>query len=272
MHTAIFEQWSETLSRFVSRSERTNPISIVHSFFLRRVTCCFLIKDWRLSTTCSSGSTLYAFSRSFSTNAPSARESISLTADIMVVISDLACSENSIFFSFISSADSRMLTAWSLIRSKSPIIWSSFETSRLSSSVSVFPLTFTRYVPKASSYLSAAFSPFLIFLARSSLKSKRFARESLRMSTEICAMSHVTFRLLSMATAGVERSLSSRSSFLSFSEASSLMILYESFSSCFVNGIRSPRARSLNTVWTIAIPRGVAAFSTKLNWKMLSSV
>ena len=50
-----------------------------------------------------------------------------------------------------SSADSSTFTAWSEMRSKSPMVFSSSVASSLSSAPSWWALSRTRYVPSASS-------------------------------------------------------------------------------------------------------------------------
>lgn len=134
MLIAMLEQWSLTRSKSVIRSDQTNPVSTVQAplfslvmWLLRRI-----VRKW--SITCSSGSTLKAIALSLFTNAFSVKSSISLVAEHKTEISSLAMDENSIPFSRSSSTDSNTFTAWSEMRSRSPITFSSCVTFALSSS------------------------------------------------------------------------------------------------------------------------------------------
>ena len=62
-----------------------------------------------------------------------------------------AVSENTMLFCCISSADSRIFTLWSAIRSRSPISLRYSAEVRLSASLIWCALSFTRYVPMMSS-------------------------------------------------------------------------------------------------------------------------
>ena len=84
-----------------------------------RVRSCSL----RMSMTRCSGSTSAAAARSLSSKARRERSRISVTAAVITASSFFASSENSIPLSRFSSADSRMFTAWSEMRSRSPMTW-----------------------------------------------------------------------------------------------------------------------------------------------------
>ena len=150
----MLEQWSETRSILVSRSENTKPIWTVHSPFCRRSIWRDLSSSLSLSITCSIGSTCDAASKSSFINESIVIFIISLRAFIIMIISRLASSEKAIFFSLISKAISEILSAWSLIRSKSLSEWSIRDTACESSSVRLLLLRRTKYVPNLSSYLS----------------------------------------------------------------------------------------------------------------------
>ncbi len=148
---AILEQWSAVRSRSVSRSDHTNPTSMEHFPCCKRRIWCVRICSFNWSITSSKDSTMEAVFKSSSKKACSDKSIISLTALEICFNSDMARSVKARFFPRSSSADSKRLTAWSDIRSKSPMILSSFAACPLSSSLICLALSFTRYVPRISS-------------------------------------------------------------------------------------------------------------------------
>ena len=134
------------------------PSSIVH-FPLRRRSIWRVLRSLRSwSITSSRGSTFFARFTSLFTNAFIDMSSISLTALTMTGSSLRACCENLIFLLCISSAASTMFTAWSEMRSRSPIVCSMLDTILLSFSERSFELIFRIYEPILSSKISIAFS------------------------------------------------------------------------------------------------------------------
>ncbi len=85
-----------------------------------------------------------ACSMSFSRKAPRDRSRISSTAEESTASSAAAPEVNESFLSCISSADSSRFTAWSEMRSISPMTFSSFAASWLSASLMGLALSFTR--------------------------------------------------------------------------------------------------------------------------------
>ena len=109
------------------------------------------ICSFSATMTCFSGSTCAAAARSFSLNARSAVFNISLTAPMSTFSSFSAVAlKPSPLLRSSSDAASRF-TAWSEIRSKSPIIFNNSVASSLSASLSCWALRRTRYVPSSSS-------------------------------------------------------------------------------------------------------------------------
>ena len=82
--------------------------------------------------TSSIGSTLLAILSSFVSNPFTAASTTSSTAFVITFNSASASSENFIFFSYSSFAERMMLTAWSEIRSKSPMQCNIIDKSWLS--------------------------------------------------------------------------------------------------------------------------------------------
>ena len=98
----------------------------------------------RSSITCSSGSTRAAADTSLLRNACTALDRISCTAPDSTASSSFAAPLNVSPLSRSSSADSSTFTAWSEMRSKSPMVFSSSVASSLSSAPICCVLSFTR--------------------------------------------------------------------------------------------------------------------------------
>ena len=144
MHPAILEQWSDTRSKSVSISDQTNPASMLHCSFCSRRMWLVRSCSFSPSITCSRGSTMTADCRSFFKNASRDNERISLTALVSTFNSASAGADSSIFFCCSSSEECTRFTAWSAIRSKSPMIFSRRAASLLSSALMLRVLSFTR--------------------------------------------------------------------------------------------------------------------------------
>ena len=140
----MLEQWSEVRSRSVSRSHHTKPVSMLHCPCRIRRMCRVRICSFSASMTCSSGSTCPAAAVSFSRKARSASCRISRTARDSTSSSLCAALLNVSPLARSSSADSSTLTAWSEMRSKSPMVFSSSVASSLSAAPICWVLSFTR--------------------------------------------------------------------------------------------------------------------------------
>ena len=127
----------------------------------------------------------------------------------MVCSSFCAGGVNETPFSFSSSADSMMLTAWSATRSKSPIRCSSIDDSTLSCSLIGCVARCTRKVPSVSSYRSVSSSRLRTEAASSGVKCSTACRLSCSASSASAAMRLVSSSLLTSAMAGVANRRSS---------------------------------------------------------------
>ena len=110
-----------------------------------------LMSAMRQSMTCSRGSTCPASLRSSREKARVVMSRISPRAAVRVRSSSSAWGEKRMPLSWISSAAFHRFTAWSPMRSKSPMVCSCLDTFRLSVSDRALLLRRTRVVPSLSS-------------------------------------------------------------------------------------------------------------------------
>ena len=116
----------------VSRSLSTKPSWMVHWPAWSRWIWRLRISSISWSMVSSRGSTRRAVSMSAAWKLRMVRSRMSSSAESSTCSSSRALSENRSSLSWSSWADSWMFTAWSPIRSKSPMAWSKRETVRIS--------------------------------------------------------------------------------------------------------------------------------------------
>ena len=251
-------------SQLFRRSFRIKPSSIVQRPACRRSIWRRFIWPMSTSITCSSGSTCAAFSRSLFTNESIERESTSFSALNSRLSSSFASAEKCSALSFISSALFFMFSAWSPMRSKSFMLCSSLETSRLSLSFSAHAAALTRKLPSLSSYVSSSLSPS--FMA-SALLTSYFCimlSESSTVSLARLAIAQAMLKLSCTAMPGERSSLSSRNIFSRcFSSSPTGIIMRDRATSCLPKGSSTNVVAALNTLWQSAMPAASAELERK---------